>query len=291
MKQTSMNLSTGNANLEQRVREKIRAFDPPSLLKLLNRLGYKASDIYFESNPNLSSAISLFESIQFFDQLFPKIIIVVNLGLLTGHSPLPTFFRKKMEHGVIDPILFTRFLGFFDHFSISTLFSMSIPEENGWFFSDWKQTLSQYLHLLALNSTSTLWHLFQLCFPELKVEVTKFARILQLQSSSITLGQTTLGKESFLGRNKSITISSIKVVLTSEEMDTSLGTPWAKEIKKRLQELIFPSLQKINVYLQVLLVVKNCKDVITLSSQPLLGFRSLGQGTTPLKLLLFSGHP
>lgn len=277
--------------LEQRIKEKIHLFDIAALLQLLSRFGYKATDIYFVSNSSLSSAPSLCEEIIFSDVKYPRITLVINLGLMVGNSPMPTFFRKKMDEGTIDPLLFARFLSFFDHHIIMTLLSMSIPTDNGWFFSDWNETLNQYLNLLGLNSVSTLQLLFQLCFPELRANVHKFARVLRTQSSFTTLGVTLLGKDSFLSKNQKITISSFKILLYAEELETDLSIPWAKEVKKRLRDLLFPILKRINIYLQVILIVRNSKDIARLAVNSHLGYRSLGKTDRPLKILLFAGYP
>lgn len=285
------NLQMVSKDIQEKIRKKIRYFDAPSLLKLLRSLGYETKDFYFKSNPSLASSPSLFEDIIFSEEDYPKVTIIVNLGLLTGNSPLPSYFRKKMDDGDVDPILLTRFLSFFDHHIIMTTLGMSLPTNDGWFFSHWNATLIQYLNLLALNSTSTLWHLLQLCFPELKVEVYKFARVLRMLSSSMILGSTLLGQDSFLGKSQKLTVSGFKIILTSEEMDNEMSIPWPVEIKKRLREMVFPLIHRINIYTKVILVVKNCKDIVRLSSNSHLGYRSLGVNKGALKLLLFSGYP
>ena len=277
--------------VQEKIRKKIRHFDVPSLLKLLYSLGYEAKDLYFESHPSLSSAVSLFEDIFFSEGEYPKATILINLGLLTGNSPLPSYFQRKMDSGTIDLLLFTRFLSFFDHHLIFMTLGMDLPADNGWFFSDWNQTLKQYLSLLALNSTSTLWSLMQLCFPELKVEVYKSPRVLRMLSSSAILGATALGKDSFLGKKQKLTAPSFKIILTAEEMDYEMAVPWPVEIKTRLKELVFPLIHRINVYTRVILVVKNCKDRARLSATSYLGYRSLGKSHKPLQLLLFAGYP
>ncbi|MGH2613428.1 MAG: hypothetical protein ACRDFB_10340, partial [Rhabdochlamydiaceae bacterium] len=238
---------------------------------------------------DLSSSSAICKDIEFSDS-FPRIVLILNLGLLAGNSPLPNYFRKKMDTGSIDPVLFSRFLSFFDHFTISNLLSMSMPEDNCWFFPAWKETQSQYMNLLALNSSSTLWHLFQLCFPELQVEVVKFQRTISMESAAITLGTTLLGKESYLGKKEKITLSSFKIILTADEIETDQLVLWALEIKKRLRELLFPLLARTYFYFQVILVIKNSSDRARLSPTSQLGYRRLGQSQDPLRILLFSGY-
>jgi hypothetical protein len=275
---------------QERIKENIQRFDIYALLKLLESLGYKAADIYFQSNPSLSSSSSICHDISFFEKEYPRIILTLNMGFFSNQSSLPSFFRKKMDEGSIDPVSFSKYLGFFDHYIIKTFLSMSMPEDNGWFFSDWKETIRHYLKFLALNSVSTLALLFQLCFPELRVAVMKFPRVISLQSSSITLGTTLLGKDSFLQKKKQLTISSLRVLLTTEEHLTELSVPWAFEIKKRMADLIFPLLEKINIYLQVDLIVEKVKESAHLSKTTHLGYCSIGIGSKPVKFTIFSDY-
>nr|HNA61574.1 hypothetical protein [Rhabdochlamydiaceae bacterium] len=143
----------------------------------------------------------------------------------------------------------------------------------------------------ALNSTSTLWHLLQLSFPELKVEVHKFPRVLKVLSSSTILGATCIGRNSLLGKSQKLTISSFKIILTAENMDIPMNTPWPIEVKRRLKDLIFPKIHRMNIYTQIILVVKNCQDVAHLATTSRLGFRSLGKSQELIRLLLFAGYP
>ncbi len=276
---------------EQVIQEKIQRFDVFALLKLLESMGYKASDIFFQSNPSLSSSSSVCHNIIFREREYPRIILTLNMGLFANQSALPSFFRKKMDEGSINSEMFAKYLGFFDHYMIRTFLGVSMPEDSGWFFSDWKETLREYLKFLALNSVSTLQLLFQLCFPELKVQVMKFPRVINLHKASIVLGSTILGKDSFLQKNEKLTISSLKVFLTTSEPLTDLSLPWAFEIKKRIADLIFPLLERVHIYLQVVLIMENVNYFAQLSSTMYLGYCCIGKSAGPLHFCIFSGYP
>ena len=276
---------------QERIKEQIERFDIFALFKLLESLGYKATDIYFQSNPSWSSASSICHDIIFLEKNYPKIILVLNIGLFSNQSSLPSLFRKKMDEGSIDAVSFSKYIGFFDHYLIKVFLGVSMPEGNGWFFADWNQTLRQYLTLLALNSVSTVTLLFQLCFPELKVTVVKFPRVISLQSSSFILGKISLGKDSFLQKNERLTISSLKVVLRGDEQTTELGVHWVLEIKKRLKALIFPLMDRVNVYLIVDLILENLREAASLSKSSYLSYSSLGISARPLRHRIFAGYP
>jgi hypothetical protein len=275
--------------IQKRIEQNITHFDVCSLLELLYEMGYQSSDIYFESHSDCSSRSSLCEKIVF-SESDPKVRLILNIGLLAGNSPLPNFFKKKMDTGSIDPILFTRYLNFFDHHLISNLLAMSMPDINNIFFSSWQETKGHYLKLLDLNSTSTLWHLFQVCFPELKIKVLKAPKVFKRNSSSIVLGKTLLGLESFLGKKIIQTTPSFKIMLTGEETNTDLMVPWPIAIKERLKRIIFPILQRTHIHFRIIFIQKDGIAYTRLKKNTQLGYCMLGKGVNPLKILLFSGY-
>lgn len=276
-------------SINKRIAKNIQRFDICSLLKLLKELGYQSEDIYFESCYETASPTALCQNI-FFAESFPKVRIVLNLGLLSANSPLPNLFKRKMDSGSIDATLFQRFLSFFDHHAIKNLLSMSMPDINDIFFSSWKETKGHYLKLLDLNSTSTLWHLFQACFPELVINVIKAPRFFKQNSSSTTLGNTRLGVESFLGRKIVQSIPSFKIILISEESHTDSHVSWSLEIKDRLKKLVFDILQRTHIHFRVIFIIRNKKEIARLSPLTQLGYCMMGESNQSLKMLLFSGY-
>ncbi|MCE2983347.1 MAG: hypothetical protein LW832_07260 [Parachlamydia sp.] len=275
--------------IQKRIQENLHRFDVCSLLEVLAEIGYQSNDIYFESHADCSSRPSLCEKI-IFSESDPKVRLILNLGLLSGNSPLPHFFKKKMDTGSIDPILFTRYLNFFDHHLIRNLLAMSMPDINNTFFTSWQETKGHYLKLLDLNSTGTLWHLFQSCFPELKVEVIKAPKISKKNSSSVMLGKTLLGIESFLGRKIVHTIPSFKIMLIGEETNTDLMVPWPIAIKERLKKMIFPILQRTHIHFRIIFIQKDGISYARLKKSTQLGYCMLGKSHEHLKILLFSGY-
>lgn len=264
---------------KQRIRDRIHQFDIAALLRLLREWGYREKDIYFRSNPSLVSPGSLCEEILFLDAPDPPVVIVINVGLLCGTTPLPSFFRKKMENGSIDPELFSRFLAFFDHFLLRNLLMpdrVLLPRPEA------------YLNLIGLSSVSSLSHLFQLCFPELKVEVFKISRLSHTQRESIALGRAFLGKDSFLGKKREHSISSVKVVFTAVDGEASLSC--AEEIMERTHVLLFPLLLKIDVFLVMTLVIQHQRNSAQLSPSSYLGHVCLGKEPQSFEIPLFSDY-
>lgn len=274
--------------IQNKIKQHVKRFDLCSLLKLLQEVGYKEEDIYFQSHSDLSSRAGLCEDI-FFSENQPRVTLILNIGLLSANSPLPSYFRKKMDAGTIDPVLFTRYLSYFDHHLIKNLLAMSMPETNGIFFRDWTETQGHYLTLLDLNSTSTLWHLFQICFPELIVKAEKSPRLFQEKSSSNTLGKTRLGVDTFLGKKIEQAIPSFKFTLTGEHTLTDQLVPWPLEVKHRLKNVIFPLLSRTSIHFRVILCIKKNGEIARLSPHSHMGYCRMGENKHPLKLLLFSG--
>lgn len=167
---------------------------------------------------------------------------------------------------------------------------MSMPDINDVFFSSWQATKGHYLKLLDLNSTSTLWHLFQACFPELKVEVLKAPKVFKKNSSSVMLGKTLLGIESFLGKKIVQTIPSFKIMLIGEETNTDLMVPWPIEINERLRRMIFSILQRTHIHFRLIYIQKEGIEPARLKTSTQLGYCRLGESLEPLKILLFSGY-
>ena len=274
--------------LLKKIAKNIRSFDLVALVRLLNRLGFPRSEIYFECHEALSSATSLCQSITF-SNISPRVRIQLNLGLLGTNSPLPTFFQKYMEEEEINPKTFARFLGFFNHHLVQQFLEMTEPQHHFPFFTNWRETKCHYLSLLGFQSISTLWLLMKLIFPELVVNIKKNARLVRLDSSSLTLGRDGLGYESYIGERYEQTLSSFNVTFTTDDEVSVLGTPWPIEINKRLGSLLFPILKGTDLHLTLSLIIRKKFNCIHLGANSFLGFDRIGKNRKPFKLLLFHG--
>jgi len=272
----------------RKISEQIKSFDLCALLKLLGSLGFAQEDICFESQLNLVSQGSFCESITFSNEK-PRVVILVNMGLLSVCSSMASFFFKRIEKEEINGLLFIRFLNFFNHHLMQHFLQMTTPEKNEAFFSNWQQTQLQYLSLLGFESISTLWFLMKICFPELVIEVTKNPRVMRLQTSSLVLGKDCLGKNSYLGERFEQILSSYRVTFTTEEEVSELGAPWPIEINRRLVELIFPVLKKTDIHFSIVLIIKNKYGSMHLQKGSYLGFDRIGKNSSPFQLLLFYG--
>lgn len=273
--------------LRRKLKERVKGFDLCALVNVLREVGYDADDVYFVSSDSWVSGGSLCERIDFFDG---SVQVVLNMGFLTGNSPLPMFFRKKMDDGVIDARGFKRFLAFFDHHVIEQFLAASVPEWGGHGLK-WQKMKRDYLCLARIDCQVTMAHLFQLCFPELVALVEKNPRAVTIDASSTRLGMTRLDKGSFLGMRVEKMIPSFKVLLIADKPQTENLVPWPIEVRRRLEEMLFCILATTNVHLSVRLILRECNESLVLAKRTMLGYGSLGNIGGDLDLLIYSGRP
>ena len=264
--------------LEKKIQKSIHKFDPISLLYLLEYLGYRREEIQFKSNASISSQPSLIQDIHFQQEPIRQVVVIVNFGLLSAQSPLPSYFLKKLDTGMIDTLSFLDFIGYFDNAVITHYLYNLYPELNSNLFPDWELTKRRYLQMLDFKSCSTLHWFFQLAFPELEVKVEKVRQQRALKTSSIRLGITNLGSNAVFGKEKDIPVYGRGITLFSEREFSHSGVPWPREIKKRLEDLIFPILREIDIDLEIVLVIRSQKRYMKLHSESYLGYDKIQGG-------------
>ncbi len=271
--------------LQERVKKNIQQFDLCALIRLLHSHGKEA---YFVSNNSHATACALCHQI-IFDEESPRVTIVLNMGLLHYLSLLPSYFQQLMDEEVINADLFLRYMSFFNHHLINSFVIMTMPEMHKAFFLNWQQTQHHYLSLLGLESISTLSFLMKICFPDLVVDVKKNPRVMRVHSSSLVLGKDNLGYSAFLGNRLQETLSSFKIILSTENELTEMGTPWPVEINKRLNEMIYPILKKTDLHLSIVLIIKSKSNYLALGPESFLGYDRIWKSASPFQLPIFYG--
>lgn len=273
------------------IAQKIHHFDLISLLQLLQFIGYQPEEIQFKSNFSRSSQPSLIHHIEFHSEPTRRVVITLNLGLLSAQSPLPSYFLKKMDTGYVDTKSFVDFIGYFDHHLIRNYLLNIYPETNRALFPDWELTKRRYLQMLDLKSCSTLHWLFQLVFPELGVRAEKIALKRQLRTVHLKLGQTILGTGAIFGEKTDVPISGRRITLFSESESTNTGEPWPREIKWRLDDLIFPILRSVGMDLEIILVIRTQKSWAKLQTDSYLGYDKIRGGAEQYRRIrIFTGR-
>lgn len=275
---------------ERKIAKKIYDFDLISLLQLLQFIGYFPEEVHFRSHLSTSSQPSLIHGIEFQSEPARSVLITLNLGLLSAQSPLPSYFLKKLDAGYINTSSFVDFIGYFDHFLIKNYLLNIYPEMNKWLFPDYELTKRRFLELLDLKSCTTLHWLFELVFPELGVSVEKAALGRQLRSAPIRLGKTILGTDAIFGEKASVPVYGRRITFFSEFETTDPGQPWPKEIKQRLDDLVFPILRSVGMDLEVILVIRTQKTWAKLDSESYLGYDKIRGGKEHYRrITIFTG--
>ena len=277
--------------IKLKIKKKIHKFDLISLLKLLFYYGYKQNEILFRSNMSTCSQPGIIYDIKFIESPDWSIEIAVNIGLLSAQSPLPSYFQKSLDEKGGNQQEFEDFIGYFDNFLIWNYVLNLYPELNKKYYKDWNKNIRTYLQLLDLKSTSTLFWLFQLVFPELKTQVKKITMQRGLIVAPIIMGKSVLGSDAVFGQKTGAPVYGLEVTLFSEDEIANAGVPWPKEIRNRLKDQVFPLLKPEDVNLEICLVIRSQKRWLQFSEESYLGYDRMKGGKDQLrKIRIFKGQ-
>ena len=277
--------------IEQQVVKRIHDFDIGSLLRFLAYIGYPSETIRFRSNDSLASQPGLIHDILFKEDPVREVLITLNLGLLSAQSPLPSYFRNRMEQEGDNGYYFSKLCGYLDHHLISDYLRNIYPEFNALYFPDWETAKRQYLNLLNLKSSSGLHWLFQRVFPEINVRVERVVIGSEIQTEQIRLGSTMLSSDAVFGKKTSLITSGRRLTLSTDNEMTDTQTPWPQEIKNRLNSLIFPILRPIGVDLEIVLILTSQKRWVRLHGETYLGYDRIQSDKDAYRLIrIFRGH-
>ncbi|HEX5745421.1 MAG TPA: hypothetical protein VFZ09_04200 [Archangium sp.] len=274
--------------LERRIRERIRGFDVPALLDVLNTSGYGDAEIEYRSHRTTLHQSHLVHDIQFIHQPRKRIIITVNVGLLSAQSPLPSFMMQTMDQ--LDHDRLERFIGFFDHQLLRECFAGLYPEREGALLPGWPEAAKDRLRLMRPTCQSTLHWLFRKVFPETELSVRRDVRPQKVAAPEMRLGASALGEGGAMGGFASIPTGGMEVRLFADEPICSSGVPWAIEAQRRLEAQLLPLLSETVLMLTVILVLREQEGFLRIERQSHLGYDPLhGAEVQTRQVLLFSG--
>lgn len=278
-------------SLKARISKEIHQFDIVSLLYILHEMGYRQEQIFFVSQYDLSSQPSLLRKIEFRDKPQPRVVVFVNIGLLSVQTPLPSYFFHKLDQGFMDVEAFGQFLAFFDQRLLREFILAIYPEINPDVFPDWELAKKRFVGMLNLRSSATLHWLFTTVFPELSVQVEKGILSRSVTTRDIVLGKSLLDGNSIFGNKVSTPVHGLIVVLTSNEERTCTGVPWPREISERMEQMIFPLLKSVGIDLEVFLIIRSQKSWAKLNTESYLGYdRIKGGRAQQRRIPIFSGY-
>jgi len=151
-----------SSTIEARIAERIHSFDLPALLDVLKACGYTQGEIEYRSHRSLLSHGHLVQAISFQRTPRRRVVVTVNLGLLSTHSPLPSFFFKAMDQISHDQL--EDFLSYFDHHLLHARLSGYSPERDEALVGD-THVAEDRLQLLRPKCPSSLHWLCTRIFP------------------------------------------------------------------------------------------------------------------------------
>ena len=268
--------------------KKLGQFDLIALLKALELSGVRLEDLLFEGNSSLSSSSHLCEEITLAPDTISSAIVRLNLGLLTGSSPLPSYYRKCMENGEIEEESFITFIQFFNHHLIKSLLKFCWIDR--FFLTDWESKKTAHISMFGLDSLSSIYWVCSLYFPELELSVEKSSREQRLPCPEFCLGLSQLGGKYALGGYTRQKIPAYTVALRSDVAQTDMHVFWPTEIRNRLKEWIFPLIRNTHIYLIVSFTIDQYNRATYLNKYSYMGFTSLGETTSNFTWFLFEGY-
>lgn len=276
--------------LESRIVQNIWRFDPISLLKLLAHLGYSMDEILFSSYFGACSQSRLLESIEFHNSP-KKVVIMLNLGLLGGQSVLPNYLFKQVHNGTIDAQRFAEFFGYFDDRLLRRFLLAIYPEFDETVFQDWETRKRAARYTLRMDSIATLHWLTQLVFPELQTRVEKVTLQRNIDLGAPILGKARLGYQAVFGKIKKLPVSGRRITLITDEDNFTRDQPWPHEIELRLQKLMFPTLQGVDLHLEIWLMIRTQGSYLGLKQNSYLGYENILSDKLQFRRIrIFSGR-
>jgi hypothetical protein len=277
-----------NGPLEQRIRERIRGFDIPALLDVLAASGYGDAEIEYQGHRTNVHQSHLVHDIQFIHQPRKRIVITVNVGLLSAQSPLPSFMMQTMDQ--LDHDRLERFIGFFDDRLLRECFAGLYPEREGALLPGWPEAAKDRLRLLRPTCQSTLHWLFSKSFPETEIAVRRDVRHQRVAAPEMRLGASALGEGDSMGGFASIPTGGMEVRIFCNEVISASGVTWAVEARRRFEADLLPLLSETVLMLTVILVLRDQEGFLRLERESHLGYDPLhGAPVETRQVLLFSG--
>jgi hypothetical protein len=273
-----------NDLLKEKLGNEITKFDLCSLIKFLEHIGYESETLLFKSHYSNASASSLCEGVEFKEDHILKGILMLNLGLLSGNSPLTDFFKKCLEDPSLDADQLLHFLRFFDHHLIKNLMQTVMPERL--LKPDGESMASNHLQMLGLNCVSSIHWFIQLCFPELKVNVEKKMRRAKQRMTGFCLGHGRLGDNHPLGDIFYQNTFTFQITLSSDTALTASSVAWPIEIHRRLKMLVLPHIKKMKAKPTIYFHMPFYDVPAQLSTKSYLGYGSLGFREAPVDILV-----
>ena len=244
------------AEVERKIVERIREFDVTALLDLLASIGHGPDDIVFRAYRVSGPQPTLLHEIEFLPRRpgagSARVLITVNVGLLSCRSPLPSYFQRLLgdiETG--DAVL--ELIAVLDRSLLHTRLTWDHRERS---LAMWDMTRRNFLRIFGLDSPLGLDWLFRRVFPELGVEVRRISDEYRVPYDGATLGESRLGACTF-GNIARVGVHDMEVLLICEGEIYREDMPWIREGDRRLRSFVFPLLDEVCMTLTVVFLLRD----------------------------------
>ncbi|XXF80709.1 type VI secretion system baseplate subunit TssG [Myxococcaceae bacterium GXIMD 01537] len=279
----------GLTPIEEGIRARAREFDLGPLLRLLEAEGYTPERILFESNTEVVSSSSLVEAVHFHASPMRRVVVTLNLGLMGSNALLPSYFMELAEQSP-RPEAFFDFIRFFDHRLLEGFTHAVYPEHDRGMLGDWERVKGFYFRMLGVGTVTTLQWLFQLYFPELRVDVSRNAFRNSTASHALRTGISHLDGTAVLGRHYESDAAGFRVELIAEEETNGAGEAWPHIVQRRLTQTVLPLLAPSRLPLAVALTVLAHASWARIYPEGFLGYERLRGGVQAgYRMVIFQG--
>lgn len=265
---------TSQKLLEARVRARCRSFDVPALVRVLQRLGHEYADIEFRGHLSAGPQPGLVHDVQFDPPDTPCTVrVVLNLGLVSCRSPLPSYFVELLHH--VDTADALRdLLNFMDHKLLAERVRSFFPERS---MGEWQRVQRDLLEMTDFRSPSYVHAFFNHVFPELGVEVRRGGGDTMVPVSGTRIGAAVLGDCAF-GTYVRAPSRGLRVTLHAWENLWSSGVPWRVEAARRVQNIVLPLLRETGMFLLVELILYDRGKYLQLDGLSSIGYEPMKGG-------------
>ena len=257
--------------IEAQIRARCREFDISAMLRVLERIGYEFVDIDFLGHLSASPQPSLIHDVVFLPPGSPaKVNLVLNMGMVSCRSPLPSYFMELLHHvDTADALL--ELLAFIDCKLLAERVRSFFPERS---MTGWSRVQRDLLDLTEFRSSSCVHSLFHHIFPELEVEVRRGGGDTMVPVSGTRIGAAVLGDCAF-GTYVRAPSRGLRVTLHAWEMVSLASIPWRVEAERRMCEIVLPLLRETGMYLLVELILHEQGKYLQLDGESSIGYEPM----------------
>ncbi len=272
------------ALLEEKISRRAKDFDVSALVALL-RAKFPERRLQFRSQPSMAIGPTAVHEVEFQPQ---TVRVTLNLGLFSSTSPLPSYFTEWLSGP--EPVRgLEAILGVLDDQLLRDRSDSAVGADSPRLLARAPAVRHDLFQLSRPASPGTLRWLFARVFPELGISIARAGVHRALSADELRLGSARLGHAA-MGGEADVLTPGYDVFLAAGESTTWQGAPWSREVRRRLEQRVFPALSGATLHLRVLLFDFEGSMRMSLLRGSTFGFDPLTHAATPHISLLHEGR-